>query len=192
MGVEAILIALVVLAALLVARGGAAESAAAAVAPALFAALALVAITAVWFPAPYEALADAGLRAAGLHQRLRDLDAAVPVDALAERTAGLWDRVTDLLGQAGPAPEASEAPAEPGSDVPGLVERSLYPGLVGVVALIVRAGALAASLAGMVATVALGWAAGALRAGRRAREQAAALEERVAALERRASGAPPR
>lgn len=187
--VELVLAALLALAILMVARGRAAETAASAGAPLLFTALAAVAVTAVWLPVPYEALADAGLRAAGLHERLRALDAAVPVDALAQGSADLLDRVTDLFGRVtGQRPESLPEDGAPPAETaaPGLVERSLYPGLVAIVALVVRAGALAVALAGMVATVALGWAARAVRAGRAVRAQAADLEARVAALERRA------
>lgn len=182
---ELIVIGLIGLAVLLVARGGVAETITSGLAPLVFALLVAVAVAAIWMPAPYEALADWGLRAAGLQQRLEALDDAVPIDSIKERSADVFGRLGDLLGR---APAVDEGPSADAADAPGLVERSLYPGLVAAIALVLRGAALGVSLAGMLATVALGWAAGAVRAGRRARENVLSLEARVAALERREDG----
>jgi len=185
---EWVLVALAVLAVLFIARGRMAETTAA-LAPLLFVALAAVAITSIWVPAPYEALADWGLRAAGLHQRIQSLDAAVPIDRLADRSADLFGRIADLFGAAPAEDAAPSAGGDSGAAAePGLVERSLYPGFVAVIALVLRAGALAVAAAGMLAALALGWAAGAVRASRRARADAVSLEARVAALEARERG----
>lgn len=183
----------------------------------LFGLLTAIALSALLLPDAYRPVADGVLRISGVHDRLRSVDEAIEstlrldeLAAMGARSRDMLGRVRDLFGgetedgadstdggeQDGSATDADPgigADAETEPEV-GLVEAAVRPLLVDTMALVIRALALAGSLAGMLALVALRTAAKATRAAGGSRTRVDALEARVASLEerlQRASGDPP-
>jgi hypothetical protein len=163
-----------------------------------FVGLAIVALTAVFVPEPYEDLADVGLREAGVRERIREIDEQFIFDDLAEQgldLAGqlrealrgddpLLSRLRGLIGDEALEEPVAEADAadEVDSDR-GLFERRLYPALVDVFAGVLRVAALIASLSGLVAAVALAAASGAAKRITASRRRVDRLEARLSRLE---------
>jgi len=145
----------------------------------LLALLAILGLSAVFVPAPYEALAEASLEPLGVLDRAREMDADFA--RVTELPGGLLDLARDFLGR--PAPEA--LPAGAGGFFEGNLARLLVP----IVAAFLRVAVLVLSLAGLLVVLALSYAGRAVAEVRALRASQAELQARVARLE---VGAAPR
>ncbi len=167
----------------------------------LFGLMTAIALSSLLLPRAYQPIAGGVLRFAGIDDRLRSVDEAIEdtlrleeLAAIGARSRDMIGRVRDLLGggaedeSGGDADvESSESAADTdaGSEPAGLVEAAIRPLLIDTLALVIRALALAGSLAGMLALVAVRIAVRATRAAGGSRAHIEALEGRIASMEAR-------
>ncbi|MFN2251483.1 MAG: hypothetical protein ACK2UL_06155 [Anaerolineae bacterium] len=172
-----------------------------------FVVFAAVSLSALLAPVLYETAADATLEAIGVLGRIQQLDqqlaplarvseVAADVDEAAGALGNILrsDSVAPLLESLGVDPDeilpavptatpAPEGAASLADEEPHMVQDSLYPSLVSLVAAMFRFVALAVSVPGMIAVVGLGYAASLVADAQRGRDKLADLEDRVARLE---------
>ena len=199
------IIALAVFAFVFSGRVGAGDGLEAAAWP-LFAILTALALSSLFLPSAYDPVASGVLHVAGVDDRLHAVDEAISETLRLDDLAAIETKSRDLLGrlrgfisrgaEAEPAPGSADGTVDletgkPGSTTTGgetatgLVEAAVMPMLVNLLALALRAGALAGSLIGLLALVALRIAARATQATGKSRSRVDALEARVAELEQR-------
>ncbi len=137
----------------------------------------LVGVMALYQPAPFRQAAEALVAQTALPANLAALDERI--DSIEQLPERLWAELAEQLGR--PPAESERAPI---ADERGRLERTLMPGIVGLLEILLRGLGYAGSLLALAVGQVLRLVAGLRRApADRPVRRSAALEARVAALE---------
>lgn len=144
-----------------------------------FFALLFLTLSTLFLPQIYTFLSDFALTQSGTREKIEEIDEKFIVNDIAETSEDVWNDIESIF--------TGEQQEEETDDTEGLFEEHVYPGLVSLVAFILRTIILILSLVGLIAIVYLSYATMGATDIAQLQHNYEQLQKRVEMLEQRTS-----